>query len=405
VHGVGAERGRRLIGEIEFYAPGTDATFIVPLVTFPPVKVYKITYLYYNVNRMEDTMTLGERIKQARKANKMSLRDLAEKAEISAMAISKYERNLDIPSSGVLLRLAQALDVSIDYLFRPQTISVQLQAYRKHAALGIKEQDAIQMRIQEWLERYLEVESFFPDEGRTVSLPAHRIRSIREVEEVALNLREDWNLGQDPIENLTQLLEDQGVKVGIISGYVHFDACTFMANGVPVIVSKAEVPGDRQRFNLGHELGHLVLDVEKGVDLEATCHRFVGAFLVPEEAARFELGPERTTMDINELYLLKHKYGMSMQAWIYRARDLGIISESAMAQLFHKFRANGWHRQEPGEALPTERPRRMERLIYRALAEDLISRSRAQELLGEPLQQSWAAGALQLDGIAIDSGD
>lgn len=349
-------------------------------------------------------MTIGQRIKQARKANNLSLRKLAERAEISAMAISKYERDLDTPSSGVLLRLAQALGVSIDFLFRPQTVSVRLQAYRKHAALGVKELEAIQMRIQEWLERYLEVESFFPDEGRSVTLPAHSIQSIDQVENVAIKLRENWNLGLDPIENLTQLLEDQGIKVGLVSGFEHFDASTFIADGIPVIVSKAELPGDRQRFNLGHELGHLILDVEEGLDTESICHRFVGAFLVPAQAARFELGSGRTTLDMNELYLLKHKYGLSMQAWIFRARDLGIISINAAARLFKRFRANGWHWHEPGKALATERPLRMERLIYRALAEDLISRSRAQELLGEPLQLHWAVEALQQGDVAVGSG-
>ena len=355
-------------------------------------------------------MTIGQRIKQARKANYMSLRNLAEKAKISPMAISKYERDLDMPSSGVLLRLAQALGVSIDFLFRPTTISVQLQSYRKHASLGVKEQEAIRMRIQDWLERYLEVESFFPDEQRTVSLPVHPIHLLDHVEDVASELRQHWSLGLDPIENLTQLLEDQGIKVGLVPGFElpsgarDFDACTFLADGVPVIVSKAQLPGDRQRFNLGHELGHLTLDVEEGIDSEAACHRFVGALLAPVQAVRFELGSKRTTLDMNELYLLKQKYGLSMQAWIFRARDLGIISDNAATRLFQRFRANGWHRHEPGEALPTERPLRMERLIYRALAEDLISRSRAQELLGEPLQLSWAAEVLQQDGVAVGYG-
>ncbi len=345
-------------------------------------------------------MTIGQRIKQARKANNMSLRNLAEKAEISPMAISKYERGLDMPSSGVLLRLAQALGVSLDFLFRPATISVQLQAYRKHATLGVKEQDG----IQEWLERYLEIESFFPDEQRTVSLPSYPIYAFDQLEETALELRQNWNLGIDPIENLTQLFEDQGVKIGLVSGFEHFDACTFIADGVPVIASKAELPGDRLRFNLGHELGHLILDVKEGLDSEAACHRFVGAFLAPKQAVCLELGSRRTTLDMNELFLLKKKYGLSMQAWIFRARDLGIISDNAASRLFQRFRANGWHRNEPGEALPTERPLRMERLIYRALAEDLISRSRAQELLGEPLQLLWATEALQQDGVAVSSG-
>ena len=349
-------------------------------------------------------MTIGQRIKQARKANHMSLRDLAGKAEISPMAISKYERDLDVPSSGVLLRLAQALSVSLDFLFRSQTVSTQLKAYRKHAALGVKEQDAIQMRIQEWLERYLEVESFFPQEQKPVSLPVRAIDSMGQVDEVALALRESWKLGLDPIEDLTQLLEDQGIKAGLVSGFEHFDACTFIADSMPVIVSKAELPGDRQRFNLGHELGHLILDVNEALDTETACHRFVGAFLVPARAAFFELGTRRTTLELNELFLLKHKYGLSMQAWIFRARDLEIIPEAVAARLFQRFRANGWYRHEPGEAIPAEKPRRMERLIYRALAEDLISRSRAQELLGAPLQLHWAVEALQQDGVAVGSG-
>lgn len=350
-------------------------------------------------------MSIGQRIKQARKASQMSLRHLAAEVEVSAMAISKYERGLDTPRSAVLLRLAQALGVSVDFFFRPTSISVELQAYRKHAVLGVKEQDAIQMHVQEWLERYLEVEELFPGEQRVVSLPRYVVRSKDQVEDSALELRERWKLGLDPIENLTQLLEDQGVKVGLVSAFANFDACTFLANDIPVIVSKTGLPGDRQRFNLGHELGHLLLDIGEGLDSEAVCHRFVGAFLAPAPAVRFELGARRTALDMNELYLLKHKYGLSMQAWIFRAKDLGVVSESRATRLFKRFRANSWHRCEPGEAPPPERPQRMERLIYRALAEDLISRSKAQELLGEPLQSRWAAEVLQRDGLAVSAGD
>jgi transcriptional regulator with XRE-family HTH domain len=351
-------------------------------------------------------MTIGQRIKQARKSSQLSLRDLAERAQISAMAISKYEREQDLPGSDVLLRLAQALDVSVDFFFRPAAPEVQLQAYRKHASLGIKEQEAVQARIQEWLERYLEVESFFEVEEPHVELPRYTIESAEDIEAASQQLRTAWKLGLDPIENLTQILEDQGIKVGRVAGLDHFDACTFMAGQTPVIVTKADLPGDRQRFNLGHELGHLVLAVAAGLDVEKISHRFVGAFLAPAPAVRFELGQHRTTLDMNELYLLKQKYGLSMQAWIFRARDLEIISPQAAENLFYRFRANNWHRQEPGNAYPSETPQRMEQMVYRALVEDLISRSKAQELLGRALQQRWEAGvgeALQ-NGAAIRVG-
>jgi Zn-dependent peptidase ImmA (M78 family)/DNA-binding XRE family transcriptional regulator len=346
-------------------------------------------------------MTIGQRIKQARRSNKLSLRDLAGQAEISPMAISKYERDQDIPSSGVLLRLSEALGVKIDFFFRPMTTEVRLEAFRKHAALGVKEQKAIQMRIQDWVERYLEVESLFPDEQRAISLPVQVVNSFEQVEIAALELRQEWNLGVDPIENMIQLLEDQGIKVGLVSGFEHFDACTFMADRAPVIVSKADLSGDRQRFNLGHELGHLVLNVQGDLNPESACHRFVGAFLAPAQVTRFELGSNRTALDMNELFLLKHKYGLSMQAWIFRAKDLGIISPGIATRLFGRFRANNWHRKEPGNPFPIEKPRRMERLIYRALAEDLFSRSRAQELLGDLLQPQWEMGALQQNGHAV----
>ena len=348
-------------------------------------------------------MTIGGRIKQARKASNLSLRKLADEIGVSAMAISKYERDQDVPSSGVLLGLSQALKVKVDFFFRPNTVFVQLQAYRKHAALGVKEQESIQGRIQDWVERYLEVESIFPDEQHAANLLLRKVSSLDEVEAVALELRDRWNLGYDPIENLAQLLEDRGIKVGIITGYDHFDACTFKVEDDPVIVTKAELPGDRQRFNLGHELGHLILDIQGELKPEQAANRFVGAFLVPAKTARFELGAQRTDLNINELYILKQKYGLSMQAWIYRAKDLFIISENTAARLFQQFRVNDWHRQEPGKSYPSETPMRMERLIYRALAEDLISRSRAQELLGKPLQQRWEMEAPQQNDLAICS--
>src|SRR3989304_4225373 len=106
-------------------------------------------------------MTIGQRIKQARKANNLSLRDLAEAAGISAMAISKYERDLDTPSSGVLLRLARALDVKTEYFLRPVTVTVGAPVYRRRVSLPRKQEQAIVAQIQEWLERYLDIEGFF----------------------------------------------------------------------------------------------------------------------------------------------------------------------------------------------------------------------------------------------------
>ncbi|RME45290.1 MAG: ImmA/IrrE family metallo-endopeptidase [Caldilineae bacterium] len=349
-------------------------------------------------------MPIGERIKSARRAAGLSQRALAKAAGISAMAISKYERQLDTPGSDVLLRLAQALKVKTEYFLRPVTITITPPTYRRRASLPKKQEEAITGQVQEWLERYLDVESLFGEPLR-FALPAAfnpHITSLEEVEKAALSLRRAWHLGQGPVESLVEVLEERGIRVGQVEGHNDFDTLTLWANDhTPVIVVKRGIPGDRQRFNLAHELGHLVLEPTSDVNAEKAANRFAGAFLVPAPAARRELGSHRQTLHIFELHLLKHKYGLSMQAWIYRAKDLGILSETAAGRLFQQFRRQGWHRQEPGDAIPPEEPERMKRLVLRALAEDLISESRAAELLGTPLPRFWQKESKQHNDFPI----
>lgn len=349
-------------------------------------------------------MSIGVRVKSARGMSGLSQRGLAKQVGMSAMAISKYERDLDVPSSGVLLRLAAALGVRVEYFLRPAGPCLIRPGYRRRASMPLKEAHVLLGRMQEWLERYLEAESLFPGLP-AFHLPARlnrRVASLDQVEGVALDLRKAWDLGLDAIESLVEVLEDQGIKVGLVEAQAEFDALTFeMEDKAPVIVVKRDLPGDRQRFNLAHELGHLLLQPGDRVDGEKAAHRFAGAFLVPEQAARSELGNQRHTLGLYELHLLKHKYGLSMQGWIYRAKDLRIVSESAASQLFKQFRRRGWYREEPGDPMPREEPGRMKRLVLRALAEDLISQSRAAELLGVSLVRFTEEEAKQHGGFPV----
>lgn len=330
-------------------------------------------------------MALGERIKQARKAKNLSMRELASKVNLSPMAISKYERDLIIPSSGVLLRLADALQVRIEYFFRPNSVDIKLDLFRARRSLGKIKIEAIEARIKEWLERYLEIESYLPEEQKLFHHKPFNVDSLEDIENVAINLRNEWGIGLAPIENLIDLLEEKGIKVGLIPGVDEFDACIFNANSSVVIAVKDTIPGDRQRFNIAHELGHIVLKIDKEIDIEKAANRFAGAFLVPQSIAIDELGSHRTRIDINELYILKHKYGLSMQAWIYRAKDLKIISQGAFVKLNRHFRMNRYHKLEPGNPYPIEKPHRMKLLLMRLLAEDILSRTKAEELFGNSL--------------------
>lgn len=349
-------------------------------------------------------MSIGERIKTARKRGNLNLRDLADRVGVSAQAISKYERNLDVPGSAVLIRLAKALEVRVEYLLRPQSISLSQPSYRSYRSkLRTNDEEVVHAQVLEWLERYIEIETIMNVQaGFRLPEIERTIKTLDDIEQVALNLRKAWQIGLDPIENLVEILEAQGIKVGMIKGADSFDALTLMANeDIPVIVVKHGVPGDRQRMSIAHELGHLILELPDGMDEEKAAYRFAGAFLVPEPSVRRELGEKRRRLDLYELHLLKHKYGMSMQAWIYRAQDLNILAKADVAAMYRQFNASGWKHQEPGDAYPAEKTERMERLVVRALAEEIISGARAEELLGTSLTEFWKQASKQHDSLPL----
>lgn len=349
-------------------------------------------------------MSIGDRIKSTRVRARLSLRDLAEQVGVSAQAISKYERELDVPGSSVLIKLARALGVKVEYLMRPMTISLSAPTYRSYKSkLRAQGEGIVQEQVRDWLERYLGVETIV--NGQVVfrcPVMKHKIQTLDDIEDVALDLRAAWKIGLDPIENLIGILEDHEIRVGFVDGVENFDALTLFANdNLPIIVVKKVVPGDRQRLSIAHELGHLVLDLPEDIDEEKAAYRFAGAFLAPKPSVFQELGKNRHRLDIYELHLLKHKYGMSMQAWIHRAQDLEILSKESAGRLYRDFSAKGWKKVEPGDPYPIEKTDRLERLVVRALAEDMISDKRAEEFLGKSLKEFWKQASKLHDNLPL----
>src|SRR5207248_10417069 len=147
-------------------------------------------------------------------------------------------------------------------------------------------------QVQEWLERYIDIENLL-DKGTDFHLPSkQRIETIGDVEEAALNVREEWRLGFDPIEGLIEICEDRGIKVGLIDGQNSFDALTLWANNdIPVFILQEGLPGDYQRFCLARELGYLILEAAEHTNLAKATHRFANALLAPRPAVELELGP------------------------------------------------------------------------------------------------------------------
>ena len=337
---------------------------------------------------------IGSRIERARNAAGLSQRALAEQVSLSAMAISKYERDEITPGSDVLLRLAKALGVRVEYFFRDEEVHHEHVEYRKRGDLKAPEKRKILAEVEDQLERWLALEEFLPGEwSQTFDLPAElpqHIQSLADVEELALALRDAWKLGYNPIPDLIDTLEEHGIRVITVPGDEDelFDGLSATCcAGMPVVVVGNRWPGDRQRFTLAHELGHLAVHgrLAKDINEEKAANRFAGAFLAPRDAIYKTLGRKRKLLELQELILLKAEYGMSVQGLLYRAGDLEILSQSASRSMWTFLRNNNLYDKELGERYPAEQTRLFKQRVYRAMAEDLIGESKAAALPGIPL--------------------
>ena len=343
----------------------------------------------------------GDRLRLARKRAGFSLRDLADQLgnQVSAQAIGKYENGQMFPSSGVLVALGEALDVSLDFLSSAQVSELNGVEFRKGADTPAKDAARVEAAVIESVERYLSIEAVLDLESHAHALDGVRpatVASFDEAEDVANRLRKEWDLGTDPIPGVTRLLEGKGIKVLALNMPDRFSGltCEVQRSGgqasLPVIVVSSGFNVERRRFTLCHELAHRVIaGGSAGLDHEKIMHRFASALLMPDDRIREEFGASRRAVAYEEIKRIKHIYGVSAAALLVRLRDLDIVPNHYMSYMF-KTQARSWRTVEPhpidpqGELAQAERPERFERLVYRALAEQLIALPRAAALLHKP---------------------
>lgn len=334
------------------------------------------------------------RLKQLRLARGYSLEELA--AELGGLvtrqALWKYEQGKAHPSTSVITKLAQALGVRAALLWQPPTVHVEFIAYRKGSGLLKRDQERIQSMVMLALEERIRLKER-TGQDNVVRLPIQglKIGTVEQAESAAEALRSLWNLGSDPIANVKDILEDHDVHVLEIEANEKFDGISAVAhdeNGSVIgaaIVTRKGIPGERQRLDLAHELGHLVLNIAADVDEEKAAFRFGAAFLSPCDIIRRDVGFKRMNVQLAELCLLKRRYAMSIQALLRRLHDLDIITDSHYRQWCIDINRLGYRKKEPDQ-LPAEQPQWLRRTVLHALAEGLMNHEEAGRMLGEKMK-------------------
>lgn len=344
----------------------------------------------------------GQRLRLARLRAGLSMRSLARRMtpRVTAQAISKYEAGKMLPSSSILVALGKALDVSLDFLMSGQVETLDSLEFRKHSRASASDRARAEAILIDNLERYLAIEHILdtPTTVTWVENQRHdRVASEARIDTTADALREAWSLGMDPIPSLCELLEGQGIKVieDDLPESVNGLACRVLRGGKSVaeaVVVSSRINVERKRFTLAHELAHRIIRStgNPAISLEAAMNRFAGAFLIPGQRLREEVGTSRNRITYYEIIRLKHTYGVSAATVLIRLQQVGILSQAAVQRAFKTF-ARNWRKTEPEPIHPGhgfaafEKPRRFKRLVSRAVGEELISPVRAAALLKQSL--------------------
>ena len=342
----------------------------------------------------------AERFKSARLLSGYSLQDLADKLEkeknkkVTRQALYRYERGEVVPGSEMLALLCETLHVKPDFFFRSTQVQLESIEFRK-LKISAKEEIRIIEETRDFLSRYLELEEILgineAFQHPLESFPV--VSSFEHVNEAARQVRNQWKLGEAPLSNVAELLEDHAIKIICIKADKDFDGLQTFANGeIPVIAyneTQVNKP-DRIRFTLLHELSHLLLKFSEDlsqIQKERLCNQFAAAMLLPDNILFKEIGKHRNRLDLHEIGHVKQQYGISMQAIVLRANALGIVSNHFTKQFFDLFKAKEWKKNEPIDYKGEEGSGRFNQLVYRALVEELISISKAAALKNETVAE------------------
>ena len=350
------------------------------------------------------------RLQNARKVSGMSQAELASKMSelqsvcpamykgVSSTAIEKYEKGVMVPDNDIIMvTIAKALNTNVANLRRPFRVMIGKFAFRKKSKLGKKAVERILILAQQRIEKYVEVERLLNEEiGCNVDFSNFVVRNKNDARAIANMLRKEWNMGIGPISSAINLLESHGVKVIEVEEDPElFDGTSSTVEGMPVVVLNSN-EGDpanpkhhntyeRRNLTLFHELGHQLMNIADDIDdkeKENICNAFASEFLIPSEMFIKIFGPKRTGISFFELKDVQREYGISARALMHKASELGVITPSRYKYFNISLNKNPQWRDAIDEtAMLPQHSTRFKRLVYRALASEVISISKAAELL------------------------
>lgn len=340
----------------------------------------------------------GERLKKARIYRGLTVAELAEQVNCQRQTLSMYEISKSQPTdTDVVARIAQILDFPVNYFYEHSEPCISGTVYFRSLLTTNKKYRSEQIVKMDFLSQ---VYSLLQDYVEFPKFDSLYLNENITPEKAAAALRDAWNLGYGPVDNLVSVVEQHGIIVTSFSTSTDdVDAFSEFVDGGDfptylIAYSNNKTSAARIHFDIAHELGHICLhewseDIEditkeefKKRELEA--NEFAAAFLLPEETFRQDAlaGPKTITY----YKQLKKKWKVSIAAMIRRAEKLGVMSMEEYQSLIRIMQRRGQRKEEPlDDILITASPALLKTSVLLLLQENVFT---SKEFMAE-LSESY----------------
>lgn len=318
----------------------------------------------------------GKRLKEALQFREKKMTELADETGISKQSLSLYANDGNTPPFENVVKIARALRFPTDFFMAEDlcTVATGNTYFRSQASATKKSRSSQKLKLEyvakmyEVLLNYINFPELNLPKIDDFSLPddiaeADSDETYAEIEKLAAEVRKFWGMGSGPIDNLQYILESNGI---IVTGFsdVASDIDAFSQqidiDGKKVYIIALAIgskPIERLRFDMAHELGHILMHTwgEDNEDVskdefnarEKQANFFASALLLPRETFTRSVSAYPTNVDYYKS--LKKRWKVSMQAMMYRTRQLGIISDNQFQYMMRTVSKNGWRTKEPGD--------------------------------------------------------
>lgn len=300
-----------------------------------------------------------EKLHVARAFRGLTQQELANKAALTQAFVSQIEKGHKAPSDDVLAALAHALGFAVAFFTEPaEDLFAETECNfrrRKTTPAFVRERLVAQGNVFNIVVHHLDRVLRLPK----ANVPALTARAVEEIERAADHCRMDWGVGRNlPCTNVVRAAERQGIMTTRFAGHAaQIDAFSRPGPRPLIILNSDKGSTSRARFDVAHEVGHLVLHQnrpEGDEEREKEADVFASSFLLPRDAFCREF-PMSSRVDWAAVFRFKARWKVSAAAIVRRAYDLQRIDAMEYRRAYKYMSFKGWLKGEPEEP-PEENP-------------------------------------------------